>query len=118
MTDKALEPYDEKAAVCHALASSLESVGLEVESFGSAEEFVSASPVMLRSYLILGLYLPRMSGLDRQRQLSKNNKSVPITFTTTRSSNTRRVRALQGRALGFPNKPPTPEDLLSLFTQI
>jgi FixJ family two-component response regulator len=114
MTDKALEPYEDKAAVRQALGGSLESVGLEVQSIGSAEERVRASPATLRSCLMLNFQLTQISGLDFQRQLSKNNESVPITFTTARSDDTARKWAPQGRALEFPNKPPAPRSLLSV----
>ena len=118
MTQTALEPYrilvvDDDKAVRDALGNLLESVGLEVESFGSAEEFVSSCPTMLRSCLILDVQLPQMSGLDLQRQLSKTNNLVPIIFITAHSDDTARERALRDGALGFFNKPFNSEDLLS-----
>jgi FixJ family two-component response regulator len=118
MTQAAVEPYrvlvvDDDKGVRDALGNLLESVGLEVQSFGSAEEFVSSCPTTLRSCLILDVQLPQMSGLDLQRQLSKTNNLVPIIFITAHRDDTARERALRGGALGFFNKPFNSEDLLS-----
>ena len=118
MTKKAREPYlvtivDDDKAVRDALGNLLESVGLQVEAFASAEEFVNSSNVNHRACLILDVQLPRMSGLELQRRLSNKSDSVPIIFITAHASEKLRNRALQEGAVSFLYKPFSREDLLS-----
>ena len=118
MTKKAREPYlvsivDDDKAVRDALGNLLESVGLQVEAFASAEEFVNSSNVNHRSCLILDVQLPRMSGLELQQRLSNKSDSVPIIFITAHANEELRNRALQEGAVSFLYKPFSSEDLLS-----
>jgi len=118
MTKKAREPYlvsivDDDKAVRDALGNLLESVGLQVEAFASAEEFVNFSNVNHRSCLILDVQLPRMSGLELQHRLSNKSDSVPIIFITAHANEKLRNRALQEGAVSFLYKPFSGEDLLS-----
>jgi len=118
MTRKAREPYlvsivDDDKAVREALGNLLESVGLQVEAFASAEEFVNSSNVNHRACLILDVQLPRMSGLELQRRLSNKSDSVPIIFITAHANEKLRNRALQEGAVSFLYKPFSREDLLS-----
>ena len=118
MTKKAREPYlvsivDDDKAVRDALGNLLESVGLQVEAFASAEEFVNLSSVSHRSCLILDVQLPRMSGLELQQRLSNKSDSVPIIFITAHANEELRNRALQEGAVSFLYKPFSSEDLLS-----
>ena len=118
MTKRAREPYlvsivDDDKAVRDALGNLLESVGLQVEAFASAEEFVNFSNVNRRSCLILDVQLPRMSGLELQQRLSNKSDSVPIIFITAHANEELRNRALQEGAVSFLYKPFSSEDLLS-----
>ena len=118
ITKKAREPYvvsivDDDQAVRDALGNLLESVGLRVEAFASAEEFVNSGNVNKRSCLILDVRLPRMSGLELQHHLSNKSDSVPIIFITAHAHDEVRTRALQEGAVSFLYKPFSSEDLLS-----
>ena len=118
MTKKAREPYlvsivDDDKAVRDALGNLLESVGLQVEAFASAEEFVNFGNVNHRSCLILDVQLPRMSGLELQHRLSNKSDSIPIIFITAHANEKLRNRALQEGAVSFLYKPFSGEDLLS-----
>jgi FixJ family two-component response regulator len=118
MTKKARERYlvsivDDDMAVRDALGNLLESVGLRVEAFSSAEEFVNSSSASNRSCLILDVELPRMSGLDLQHNLANKSGSVPIIFITAHVNDEMQSRALQEGAVSFLHKPFRSEDLLS-----
>ena len=60
---------DDDASVREALSSLFRSVGLQVETFGSAHEFLQSKLPNVPSCLILDIRLPRLSGLDFQAEL-------------------------------------------------
>jgi len=118
MTKKANKPYvvsvvDDDKAVRDALGNLLESVGLSVEPFASAEEFVKSDDVNNRACLILDVQLPRMSGLELQHHLSAKSRNLPIIFITAHANDEVRSQALQAGAVSFLYKPFSSEDLLS-----
>ena len=118
ITKKAQEHYvvsivDDDQAVRDALGNLLESVGLRVEAFASAEEFVNSNNVNHRFCLILDVHLPRMSGLELMDHLSKKSDTVPIIFVTAHANDEVRSRALQAGAVSFLYKPFSSKDLLS-----
>jgi len=55
---------DDDSAIRKALASLIRSVGLQVELFSSAQEFLQAKRPDVPSCLILDVRLPGISGLD------------------------------------------------------
>ena len=66
---------DDDASIRKALSSLIRSVGLQVELFGSAEEFLQANRPEAPSCLILDVRLPGISGLDFQRQAGRGQHS-------------------------------------------
>src|SRR4030088_2436924 len=115
---KTREPYmvsivDDDKAVRDALENLLESVGLRVEAFASAEEFVNSGDVNNRSCLILDIQLPSMSGLELQHYLSKKPDTIPIIFITAHADDEVRSQALREGAVSFLCKPFSSEDLLT-----
>src|SRR5215204_2746306 len=73
---------DDDAAMRESLSSLLRSVGLQVEVYGSAAEFLATKPPNVPSCLVLDVRLPGVSGLDFQDELAKINIHVPIIFIT------------------------------------
>ena len=71
---------DDSSSMRTALKRLLESVGLYVEVFSSAEEFLMSSRVEDSSCLILDHQLPGMSGSDLQAHLLVSNPLLPIIF--------------------------------------
>ena len=61
---------DDDPAIRDALTSLLRSVGLTVETFGSAQDFLNRQPPDEPSCLVLDVRLPGLSGLDLQRALA------------------------------------------------
>ena len=58
------------------------SVGLRVQSFESAREFLSSPRPNVASCLILDVRMPGLSGLDLQLELAKVGVQMPIIFVT------------------------------------
>jgi len=68
--------------ICRASARLIQSVGLTVQTFGSAQEFLSSPRPNAPACLVLDVRLPGLSGLDLQRALAEAQVHVPIIFIT------------------------------------
>lgn len=104
---------DDDSSVRRAIKRLLESVGLQVELFGSAQEF---EPDKIRpnvpSCLVVDIRLPGISGLDFQQELAKANVHIPIIFVTAHGDVPMTVRAMKAGAVEFLTKPFRDQDLL------
>jgi FixJ family two-component response regulator len=103
---------DDDEAIREALQSLLRSVGLRAEMFASAEDFLQAGQRQATACLILDVRMPRMSGLELQRQMATANCPTPIIFITAHGDEETRARALRAGALAFLDKPFRDEVLL------
>ena len=103
---------DDDASIRKALDSLIRSVGLTVQLFGSAQEFLQAKPTDVPSCLILDIRLPGISGLDFQRKLAESNIFIPIIFITGHGDIRTSVRAMKAGAVEFLTKPWHEQDLL------
>jgi RNA polymerase sigma factor (sigma-70 family) len=103
---------DDDAAIRNALRSLIRSVGLHVELFGSAQEFVQSKRPDVPCCLILDIRLPGISGLDFQRKLAEANIPVPIIFISGHGDIPMSVRAMKAGAVEFLTKPFRDQDLL------
>ena len=103
---------DDDASVRRAIQRLIESVGLHVESFGSANEFLQANRSDVPSCLVLDIRLPGKSGLELQRELAETNIRIPIIFITSHGDVPMTVRAMKAGAVEFLTKPFRDQDLL------
>ena len=103
---------DDDDAVRQSLQNLLRSVGLQVEVFGSAPEFLASKIPNVPSCLVLDVRLPDMSGLDFQAELAKAKIMIPIVFITGHGDIPMTVRAMKGGAVEFLPKPFREQDLL------
>jgi FixJ family two-component response regulator len=103
---------DDDASIRKALDSLIRSVGLTVQLFGSAQEFLQAKRPEVPSCLILDIRLPGISGLDFQRKLSEAKIFIPIIFITGHGDIPMSVRAMKAGAVEFLTKPWHEQDLL------
>jgi DNA-binding NtrC family response regulator len=102
---------DDDESIRKATRRLIESVGLVVEDFGSAEEFLLSGRPNESSCLILDVRLPGMSGLELQQQLLKDHAGVPIIFITAHSEADVRAEGLKAGASDFLQKPFTEKAL-------
>ena len=114
MTEPAPIVYvvDDDPSVRRAIKRLVESVGLHVELFGSATEFMNSSHPDVASCLVLDIRLPGISGLDFQRELIKTQHEIPIIFITAHGDIQMSVRAMKAGAVEFLTKPFRDQDLL------
>jgi FixJ family two-component response regulator len=107
---------DDDASVREALRNLFRSVGLRVEVFGSAPEFLQSKHADTASCLILDIRLPRLSGLDFQVDLAKAGVHIPIIFMTGHGDIPMTVRAMKAGAVDFLTKPFRDQDMLDAVT--
>jgi FixJ family two-component response regulator len=103
---------DDDASLRDALRSLLRSVGLRVEVFGSAADFLRSKLPDAVSCLVLDIRLPGVSGLDFQGELAKAGIHIPIIFITGHGDIPMTVRAMKAGAVEFLTKPFRDQDLL------
>jgi RNA polymerase sigma factor (sigma-70 family) len=103
---------DDDQAVRVALTDLLESVGLNVETFPSGQDFLKAQRADIPSCLILDVRLPGVSGLDFQRELTAANIEIPIIFITGHGDIPMTVQAMKAGAVDFLTKPFRDQELL------
>lgn len=103
---------DDDASVRSSLKFLLSTVGLQVESFGSADAFLNRKPSDTPSCLVLDVRLPGLSGLDFQRELAAKSIHIPIIFLTGHGDIPMSVRAMKAGAVEFLTKPFRDQDLL------
>ena len=96
---------DDDEAIREALQSLLRSVGVSAEMFGSAEDFWYAGQLQDMACLIVDVRMPRMSGLELQRQLAAAHYLIPLIFITAHGDPATRARALRAGAVAFLDKP-------------
>jgi RNA polymerase sigma factor (sigma-70 family) len=103
---------DDDASVRDALKRLIRSVGLRVELFSSAADFLQWPRADAPSCLVLDVRLPGISGLDFQRQLAGANVLLPVIFITAHGDIPMSVRAMRAGAIDFLTKPFRDQDLL------
>ena len=103
---------DDDSSIRQALSSLLRSVGLRVETFGSARDFLRAQRAEAPACLVLDVRLPDGSGLDLPDELRNLDVPLPVIFMTGHGTIPISVRAMKSGALEFLTKPFRDEDLL------
>jgi len=103
---------DDDASVREALKSLIRSVGLQVELFDSAQEFLQRKRPYGPSCVVLDVRLPGIGGLDFQRKLIEAKIPIPIIFITGHGDIAMSVRAMKAGAVEFLTKPFRDQDLL------
>lgn len=103
---------DDDAAVREALVLVMKSVGLAVEGYVSAEDFLSACDPRRSGCLVLDVRMPGMGGMALQDHLAARGSDLPIIFITGHADVRMSVRAMKGQAFEFLEKPFNDQDLL------
>jgi FixJ family two-component response regulator len=83
----------------------IRSIGLEVQTFASAREFLKNTRPEGPACLVLDVRLPGLSGIDLQRELARYETHIPIIFITAHGDIPMSVRAMKAGAVEFLTKP-------------
>jgi FixJ family two-component response regulator len=108
---------DDDPSIREAIKSLISLVGLRVETFGSAQEFLRTERPDLPGCVVLDVEMPGLSGLDLQRELAANGIELPIIFITGYGDIPMSVRAMKAGATEFLTKPFRDQDLLDAIQQ-
>jgi FixJ family two-component response regulator len=111
-TEPVVFVIDDDKAVREGLQSLIRSVGLRVETFASAQDFLIAKRPDAPACLILDVRMPGLNGLDLQRKLSEAGTQIPTIFITGHGDIPMSVRAMKEGAQEFLTKPVRGQDLL------
>jgi FixJ family two-component response regulator len=103
---------DDDRMIRDGLQGLIRSVGLRVETFASAEDFLAAKRPDVPACLVLDVRMPGVSGLDLQLKLSEAGIHIPIIFITGHGDIPMSVRAMKEGAYEFLTKPVRGQDLL------
>jgi FixJ family two-component response regulator len=102
---------DDDPAVVRLLVELVKAIGLYVEAYQSAEEFLGAHQASGPGCLVLDVRVPGMSGMELQRQLTAAGNTLPIIFVTGHADVRMAVEAMERGAFGFLEKPFRPQEL-------
>src|SRR5713101_5973246 len=108
---------DDDPSVRESLAHLVRSMGLNVETFASAQEFLTRGRPDGPGCLVLDVTLPGLSGLDLQQELARIDARIPTIFISGQADIPMTVRAMKGGAVEFLTKPFRDEDLLNAIEQ-
>jgi FixJ family two-component response regulator len=111
-SDATVFVVDDDPGLLQAVAGLVRSTGLNVQTFGSAQEFLAHAPKDVPGCLVLDVRLPGLSGLDLQSRMADLGLDIPIVFVTGHGDVPTSVRAMKAGALEFLTKPFHDQELL------
>jgi len=104
---------DDDESMLESTKGLVRSLGYQVATFASAEEFLKSERVDDTSCLIADVRMPGLSGIDLQRRLIARGVRMPTIFITAFPEEGTRRRAMTGGAVGYLGKPFSEESLLT-----
>lgn len=103
---------DDDASMRDAISRLLNAVGLTVQTFASAREFLNRRLPDVPGCVVLDVRLPGLSGLDLQREMVERGIHIPVVFITGHGDIPMSVQAMKAGAVEFLTKPFRDQDLL------
>ena len=103
---------DDDFSVRAALEDLLGSIGLNVQSFGTVQEFLDSRRPEAAGCIVLDVRLPGTSGLEFQRLLARSEINLPIIFISGHSDIAISVQAMKLGAIEFLTKPLREQELV------
>ena len=108
---------DDDPSVRESTELMLKSVGFNVKTFVSAQDFLKANLQEDLGCLILDVRMPGISGLDLQEKLVSAKTPLPVIFITGHGTVPMSVRAMKAGAVDFLQKPFEEQDLLDAINR-
>ncbi len=119
MTNQELTVFivDDNQAVRTLLTDLIDSVGIKVQSYATASDFLSDYSAELLGCLILDIRMPGMSGLELQQELNRRESNLPIILMSGHGDIPMAVQAMREGALDFIQKPFRNQELLDMVNR-
>ena len=108
---------DDDEAVQDSLRVLLESLDLEVETFGSGREFLERHDDRATGCVVLDIDLPSMNGLEVLAALSERGEHLPVILMTGRADPLLRKQSKQSKAVALLEKPMRESQLLDSIAE-
>lgn len=108
---------DDDVGTRESLKNLIRSVGLRVEVFASAQDFLRSTRPDVPGCLVLDVRLPGLSGLDLQKRMAEVELEIPIVFISGHGDIPMSVRAMKAGAVEFLTKPFREQELLDAIQQ-
>jgi FixJ family two-component response regulator len=112
MTEKMVTVIDDDESYRVAVQRLLKSADFSVQSFDSAEAFLTSGQQHETGCLIADIRMPGMSGLELQSKLNSDHCPIPTIFISAHGDEKMRMQAMRGGAVKFLMKPFDGETLL------
>jgi len=103
---------DDNPAVRDAIRWLVQQVGLDAQTFASAQAFLAVARPAMRGCLVLDIRMPGLSGLDLQDKLVQAGIQLPVIIVTGHGDVPITVRAMKAGAFEFLQKPFNDQALL------
>src|SRR5580704_1766189 len=104
-TEAVVFVVDDDGPMRESLKNLIRSVGLRVELYSSAQEFLESNRPDMPSCLVLDVRLPGLSGLELQKRTIEAGIEIPIIFITGYGDIPMTVNAMKAGAVEFLVKP-------------
>ncbi len=111
-SDPIIFVVDDDEAVRLSTEMLVRSMGLRVESFDSAAEFLDDFDSQQPGCIILDIRMPGMSGLELQEHLNGLGATIPVIFVTGHGDVPMAVKAMKAGAVDFLQKPFRDQELI------
>ena len=114
MTSKAETVYiiDDEQDVRDALQMLLKSIGLTVETFPSAIDFIDQYQMEWPGCILVDIRMPGMSGIELQKKLNAMGAPIPVIVISGHADVPTAVRVIQEGAVALLEKPVSDQELL------
>ena len=103
--------------MCGRLGYLMASAGLRIQTFCTAEEFLTISRSSRPGCLVFDIDLPGMSGLELHQQLGQMESRLPLIVLTTTAYMTTDMQTLKQNVFAFFQKPGDPKAILEAVRQ-
>ena len=117
MSKLTISVIDDDESMRLALAGLVRMLGFDVETYGSAEDFLQSGISKATSCIITDIHMPGMSGIGLKRLLDAQQHSTPVIMITGRSETHLHEEAQQCGAVCLLKKPFDEETLLACLKQ-
>src|SRR5262245_18009261 len=117
MTKPTVYIVDDQAAVCHGLREMLSVLGYQVETFGSAQQFLESFDRARAGCLVADVRMPGMDGLELVQELSRRSIQLPVILISGHADVPMAVAAIKAGAEDFIEKPLNDAQLIAAINR-